>query len=188
MAKINALETYSNTDLSHMQIVYLSHYGFPYDEIAKITRYAKSTVKNYVRKFSDLLDKALDTFYHITQKAKKEFFGKRQLVYLFKFFDENGNLICSKVGTTTRLPEQRLKEELKYYQKHNIPVADAKMCSILDCGELPAEGAESALRAYFIRRHPKTFCKNDRFFDLDISERTFNKVVKNYLEEPEKSA
>ena len=102
-------------------------------------------------------------------------------MYLYKFYDENGSLICSKVGTTTRLPEERLKEEITYYRKHNIPVANAKICSVIDCGELPAEGAESITRALFIRKSPKAFCKNDRFFGVDIATRTFNKIVQDYL-------
>lgn len=182
MTKISALQKYDDPKLAHMQIVYLYHYNFPYDKIAEITHYAKSTVKAYVSKFYDLLEEAKKIFYHIPEKLKQITFGKRELVYLFKFYDEKNELVCSKVGTTTRTPEQRIKEEIKYYQKHDIPVAKAEICSVIDCGELPAEGAESQTRAYFIRRHPKAFCKNDRFFGLDISVRTFNKVVKNYLE------
>ena len=182
MTKISALEKYSDSTLAHKQIVYLYHYNFPYDKIAEITGYQKSTVKAYVRKFHDLLEEAKKIFYHITQEVKKITLGKRQLVYLFKFYDEKNKLVCSKVGTTTRTPEQRMKEELKYYQNHNIPVAKAEICSVIDCEELPAEGAESQTRAYFIRKHPKAFCKNDRFFGVDIPPRTFNKIVKNYLE------
>jgi hypothetical protein len=188
MTKISALEKQTDTKLAYMQIVYLHHYEFPYDKIAEITGYAKSTVKNYVRKFADLLEEAKKTFYHITQKITKEVFGKRQLVYLFKFYDEKNELVCSKVGTTTRLPQQRLKEEIKYYQNHDIPVTKAEICSVIDCGDIPAEGAESVTRAYYIRRHPKTFCKNDRFFNLDIAPRTFNKIVNNYLENTEEIA
>lgn len=107
--------------------------------------------------------------------------GGKQLVYLYKFYDENNELICSKVGTTTRLPEQRLKEETKYYRKHDIPVDNAKICSVIDCGELPAEGAESITRALFIQKYPNAFKKNDRFFGVDLPTRTFNKIVNNYL-------
>ena len=182
MTKISALQKYDDPKLAHKQIVFLYHYDFPYDKIAEITGYQKSTVKTYVRKFSDLLEEAKEIFYHITKKAKTVIFGKHELVYLFKFYDEKNELVCSKVGTTTRTPEQRIKEEIKYYQKHDIPVAKAEICSVIDCGDLPAEGAESQTRAYFIRRHPKAFCKNDRFFGINIPVRTFNKVVKDYLE------
>ena len=108
--------------------------------------------------------------------------GKRQLCYLYKFYNSEGELICSKVGTTTRLQEERLKEEITYYKKHNIPVESAKICSVIDCGELPAEGAESITRALFIRKYPSAFCKNDRFFGVDIPTKTFNKIVNDYLQ------
>ena len=182
MKKINVFDTYEDTDLKHLQVIYLDKHGFTPEEISKWTSYAVSTIKGYVKKFADLVEKAFETFYHITLKAKKVLHGGKQLCYLYKFYDKNGKLICSKVGTTTRLPEQRLKEEIKYYQKHGIEVETGEICSVIDCGAIPAEGAESITRAYFIRRHPEAFCKNDRFFDVDISTKTFNKVVTDYLE------
>ncbi len=179
--KINALEKYEETETKRMQIVYLHKYNFSIEEIAKYTGYAISTIKSYINKFSDLLEKACKTFYHITQKVKSTIQAGKQLVYLFKFYDADKNLICSKVGTTIRLPEQRLKEEIRYYKKHNMPVESAEICSVIDCGELPAEGAESYTRAYFIKKHPKQFKKNDRFFNINIGTRTFNKLVNEYL-------
>lgn len=183
MPKINPLQNFNKdeTELRHLQTIYLDSQNFSFDEISKWTGYTVSTIKHYVKKFFYLLDEANEIFYKITKKAKLILKGKKQLVYLYKFYDENNNLICSKVGTTTRLPEERLKEEIVYYKKHNIPVARGKICSVIDCGELPAEGAESITRALFIRNTPKAFCKNDRFFGVDISTRMFNKIVKSYL-------
>lgn len=180
--KIDVFQNFEDTEFKRMQVVYLDKYDFTPKEIAKWTNYTESTIKTYIKKFSNLLDKACKTFYHITQKVKKVLKGGKQLVYLFKFYDKHGTLICSKVGTTTRLPEQRLKEEIKYYQKHGIDVDHAEMCSIIDCGAIPAEGAESITRASFIHKYPSAFCKNDRFFDVDIPTRTFNKIVNQYLE------
>ncbi len=167
--------------MKHLQVIYLNEHGFTGSEIAKWTGYAIATIKTYVRKFSNLVEKAKETFYHITLKVKKVLRGGKQLCYLFKFYTKKGELICSKVGTTTRLPEQRLKEEIKYYQKHGLDVETGEICSVIDCGAIPAEGAESHSRAYFIRRHPDAFHKNDRFFGVDIPTRTFNKIVTNYL-------
>lgn len=183
MKKIDVFQTFEDTETRHLQVIYLNHHGFDFKEIAKWTRYAESTVRNYIRIFADLAEKAIETFYHITQKVKKVLRGGKQLVYLYKFYSKNDELICSKVGTTTRLPEQRLKEEIKYYQAHNIPVTRGEICSVIDCGAIPAEGAESITRAYFIRRFPDTFHKNDRFFGVDLPTRTFNKIVGNYLAE-----
>ena len=97
--------------------------------------------------------------------------------------DAKVELICSKVGTTTQLPEQRLAQEIKYYREHGIPVERTEICSVIDCGTIPAEGAESITRAAFIRKYPDAFKKNDRFFGIDIPAVTFNRIVKNYLAE-----
>lgn len=179
--KVSVFQDFEDTGMKHLQVVYLDSHGFTPAEISKWTGYVVATIKNYVRKFANLLEKAKKTFYHVTQKTKKVLRGGKQLVYLFKFYDAENELICSKVGTTTRLPEQRLKEEIKYYRKREIPVDHADICSVIDCGDIPAEGAESVTRAAFIRNHRETFKKNDRFFGLDIPTRTFNKIVNEYL-------
>lgn len=179
--KIDVFQTFEDTDTKRLQLIYLDKHGFTPKEISKWTGYAISTIQTYIRKFADRLEEACKKFYHITLKAKKVLRGGKQLVYLFKFYDKHGKLICSKVGTTTRLPEVRLTEEIKYYRKHGIEVENAEICSVIDCGSIPAEGAESHTRAFFIRKHPDAFCKNDRFFGIDIATRTFNKLVTEYL-------
>ncbi len=93
-----------------------------------------------------------------------------QKCYLFRFFDSEGNLIFSKVGTTTKPILTRIKSELREYEKW-----DAVSCVIdrvYDCGHLPAEGMESYFRWEYIRRHPEAFRKNDRFFNVafDLTE------------------
>lgn len=181
--KIDVFQEFSDTGTKHLQVVYLNSHGFTPEEIKKWTGYAVSTIKGYVKKFAGLIEKARKTFYHITLKVKKVLRGGKQLVYLYKFYNAEGELICSKVGTTTRLPEQRLKEEIKYYRKHNIPVATAEICSVIDCGVYPAEGAESVTRAAFIHRFPDAFKKNDRFFGVDLPTKTFNNIVNTYLAE-----
>ena len=183
MAKVDVFQRFEDTDTKRMQVVYLDSCGFTPAEIRKWVEYAESTIKGYIKKFADLLEKAKKYFYHVTKKVKAVLRGGKQLVYLFKFYDSDGKLICSKVGTTTRLPEQRLQEEIKYYRNHGIPVESTEICSVIDCGAIPCEGAESITRAAFIRKYPEAFCKNDRFFGVDIPTRTFNQIVKNYLAE-----
>lgn len=167
--------------LKKLQVIYLEHYNFSRDRIKEITHYAKSTIRSYISQFSNLLSEALKTFYHIIAPAVDTFREKHQLVYLFKFYDKDERLLCSKIGTTTRTVEQRIKEEIRYYRKHNIPVESALICSVMDCGDIPAEGAESILRAHFIAQYPEHYCKNDRFFDINIDITEFNKVIKEYL-------
>lgn len=179
--KLDVFQQYDEIETKQMQVVYLNDNGFSKEEIAKYTGYAISTIKRYISKFKNLLEKAKNTFYHITQKVKSITQAGKQLVYLFKFYRADNELICSKVGTTIRLPETRLREEINYYRKHDIPVERAEICSVIDCGDLPAEGAESYTRAYYIKKFPGNFKKNDRFFNVDIKTRTFNKLINEYL-------
>ena len=181
MEKINVLQEYNDSRTRWLQVVYLNEYGFSMEIIQKWTCYAISTIKNYIRKYHYLLDEAKKMFYHVTQDIKILLMGGREICYLFKFYNANGVLIFSKVGTTTRLPEQRLNEELRYYKKKGLSVEYGEIISLIDCGLIPAEGAESVARGYFIKKHPSAFYKNDRFFDVDISKKEFDNVVLDYL-------
>ena len=182
--KIDALQKFNKDDthIRHLQTVYLDSHGFKLEDIAELTGYTITTIRSYLYKFKDLLEEAKKTFYKITLKIKKEYYAGKQYVYLFKFYNKEIGTI-SKVGMTTQLPTQRLKQEIKYYIEHGLNIEDSKICSVIDCGEIPADGAESQTRAYFIRRYPKAFKKNDRFFGVNLSTRTFNTVVMNYLNE-----
>lgn len=179
--KLDVFQKFDDAIWKRMQIVYLDYYGFPVETIQEYVGYAVSTIKTYAKKFAHWIEKAKKLFYHITQNLKQELLAGKQLVYLFKFFDEAHNLVCSKVGTTTQLIEARLKQEMRYYNSHNMPVVSAEICSVIDCGDIPAEGAESFVRSYYIKKFPDKFHKNDRFFGADIPPRTFNKIVKYYL-------
>lgn len=93
-----------------------------------------------------------------------------QKCYLFRFFDSNGNLIFSKVGTTTKPILIRIKSELREYEKWGA--VSCVIDRVYDCGAMPAEGMESYFRWEYIRRHPTAFRKNDRFFNVafDLAE------------------
>lgn len=105
-----------------------------------------------------------------------------ELCYLFEFYDENNNLICSKVGTTKRTIRQRLIEELRNKTYKAMGATKAIVNRVYECGDLPSEGLESLLRAEYIKQFPHSFKKNDRFigevFDFELCDR----IAKNYLE------
>lgn len=109
---------------------------------------------------------------------------KAQRCYLFKFYDEKNRPIFTKIGTTTVSALKRLKQEITYYTKHDIEIAKVTICGIVDCGDLPAEGLESYLRACFIRDFPEGFHKNDRFFDMDIPTEYFFTCAEYYFNTP----
>jgi hypothetical protein len=103
----------------------------------------------------------------------------KETVYFFKFYSNN-ELLFNKIGTTTRNVISRLKEEIGYYS-NSFDLTKVEIHRIVDCGEYPAEGAESVLRAELIKQYPKAFRKNDRFFNVDISPNFFDQILNNYL-------
>ena len=50
MPKINPLQNFNKdeTDLRHLQVVYLNDQNFSFEEISKWTGYAVSTIKGYI--------------------------------------------------------------------------------------------------------------------------------------------
>lgn len=164
-----------------------------FEEISKQVGLAKSTVQNYIRyKYSNLLDKAKKIFNKFFRKSRRNYSkaiqtnnvdlldNAKEKCYLFRFYDANNNLVCSKVGTTTRKITQRLKEELrsKTYSNCVYAVIDR----VYDCGEMPAEGLESLIRAEYIRKYPNLFKKNDRFIKTLFDLEEIDKIVQNYLQ------
>lgn len=101
-------------------------------------------------------------------------------VYLFKFFNESDEILWTKIGTTTRNYLERCKREIYDYNKAGHGVAKVIIENVLNCGDTPAEGFESQLRADFIKAFPSTFRKNDRFFNIDIPVETFNSICAKY--------
>lgn len=105
-----------------------------------------------------------------------------QKCYLFEFYNSENELVCSKVGTTTRKVIQRLKEEMRSKTYKKLDCVKAVVKRVYDCGDMPAEGAESYFRAYYIKQFPNSFKKNDRFmneyFDFDFAD----KLMENYLQ------
>ena len=130
-----------------------------------------SKVKTLARKY------ILDTENMIVKVIKQV---ADTIISLVNNGDEEGNLQFSKVGTTTRKVSQRLKEEIRSYRK-NFSIGYAVIESVFNCGDLPAEGAESYCRAKFIKQYPHTFKKNDRFIGINIPVDDFNDIVKSYL-------
>ena len=183
----NPFERYETVAEKHLQVVYLySRLRLTAEKVAKITGYAVSTVKTYARKFVDLLKAATEYFeepFNTVIKVLCPSLGKAKAekCYLFKFYDNADNLLFSKIGTTTRAIKARLKEEIKAYRKGGFDIGKAEICEVIDCGELPAEGAESICRAEFIRQYKGTFKKNDRFMGVDIPTTDFCKIVYAYL-------
>jgi hypothetical protein len=102
-----------------------------------------------------------------------------EAVYFFKFYGEVA-LFFDKVGTSKVDVVARLRDEIGEYSK-KFDIRRVEIHRIMSCGNRPAEGAESALRAELIKQYPEAFRKNDRFFGVDISPAVFDEIVTQYF-------
>lgn len=104
-----------------------------------------------------------------------------EAVYFFRFYGEN-EFLFNKIGTSAKDVVGRLREEIADYSK-NFDVRRVEILRIRSCNGIPAEGAESALRAAFIKKYPTVFRKNDRFFGAEISPLAWDEIVDNFFGE-----
>ena len=95
--------------------------------------------------------------------------------------DKNDESICSKVGTTTRTVQERIREELRSDTYKKMGAVRCIIHRVYDCGEIPAEGLESMFRATYIRKYPNSFHKNDRFIKQKFDLAEADKICKGYL-------
>ena len=72
-----------------------------------------------------------------------------------------------------------MKEHLKAYEK--LGIVKIVVDKVWDCGNLPAEGFESWFRAWYIRRWPEKFNKNDRSFDVDFDLEEAQNIFTQYV-------
>lgn len=189
--------TYDGINERRMQTVYLYHVkNETIQRISEITNYAVGTVKNYVKKFIGLLDAAKEYFTDVVNKVKKRraskydalitwdekapiLPNKTEQFYLLKLLDKDGKIVFSKVGTTTRETTQRMREHLKYYAK--CGVKSIYVDRVWDCGDIPAESFESLFRAYYIRKYPGKFYKNDRFTAVKFNPEEADEIVEKWM-------
>lgn len=101
--------------------------------------------------------------------------------YLFRFLNDENEMVCSKVGTTTRKVLQRLKEELRSNTYKNLGCTKAIIERVYDCGDIPAEGLESYFRAKYIKKYPDSFKKNDRFMNQFFDLCEADNIVQEYF-------
>ena len=206
MEKFNAYVRHDVATFRQMQVVFLSvECGLHPAEIAEITEYAVSTVRNYIRKYADLADLARAYFcvvevepevepvnvlyrkFRDGRSVPMEFmpnFGENlsneEMVYFFKFYGADG-LLFDKIGTTTKNAVSRLRDEIGEYSK-KFPIDRVEIHRIRSCNGIPAEGYESQLRAKLIADHPTAYKRNDRFFGADIPAEIFDQICDQFAE------
>lgn len=201
--------TYETTQEKHWQAIYL-YQTMTASEVAEVTGYAPTTVRNYYNKYRAELPVAVIFFEkgHSTVPVRRQtvkhnerriFFGDTEInwlnetenkdtnsgekAYLFRFYEKNNpEPVFSKIGTTAKSCLGRLKDEIRYYNKAGFSINKVEICEIWDCGEMPAESYESFMRALLIKRFPNTWKKNDRFFGVTIPTEIFVNLCQQYAE------
>ena len=126
--------------------------------------------KRWAREY--IIDPINQTITKIVNCVSSSFEGN--YFYLMRAFDDRG-LLFSKIGTTTRTVEQRMREHYKSYAK--LGVISIICDKVYDSRDIPPECFESYFRAKYIKQYPNTFVKNDRFmgvtFDLQQADEIF---------------
>lgn len=115
----------------------------------------------------------------VIEKVPVIFARGTKLCYLFKFYNSNGEIVYTKVGTTERTIRERLSEELRQYRKNN-DISYATVESVFDTGEMFPEGAQDYVKGTWMRKYNKHYVRNDRF-TCDIATEEFNNLVNDYL-------
>lgn len=151
-------------------------------ELAKI--YFVNPINQTIIKIADVLGKRrgkYDGKIQISTEISADYDKGKEKCYLFTFYNENDEMVCSKVGTTTRKIVERLKEELKSKTYKEMGCVRAVVNRVYDCGDLPAEGLESYFRAMYIKQYPQSFKKNDRFMNTFFDLQKADEIAQAYL-------
>lgn len=196
------------TEAKHAQIYFLYHVAhIPRKQIALITGYSAvylSKMRNNVANYAELAAKLfIDTRHKATNEPVSVSLNRRcgnrdvpmnmlagagadsdrtNKVYLFKFYDDFGKIIFTKIGTTTRTCEGRLRDEIGYYiNKGGYPINYVDICRIYETGDIVPELVESAIRANLGKDYMANFKNNDRFMHTDIPTTLFDKLFHEYM-------
>lgn len=145
--------------------------------IADAARYAWKFVKKGVAMLGISIHPNID--WNGIEPIKVRKGEKIQQLYLIRLLDKDGDLIYSKVGTTTRSTQSRMKEHLRYYYDNGV--RSIQVTRLWNCGNMDAEGLESQFRAHYIKSYPGTFKKNDRFINVEFDLEEADRIAASYL-------
>lgn len=145
--------------------------------VADATRYAWKFVKKGVAMLGITIHPNID--WNGIEPIKVCKGEKVQQLYLIRLLDKDGDLIYSKVGTTTRSTQSRMKEHLCYYYDNGV--RSLQVTRLWNCGVMEAEGLESEFRAHYIKAYPGTFKKNDRFINVEFDLEEADHIAASYL-------
>ena len=183
VAKMNEADT-SYQRKKWFEVALALYENFPvlreiWDYMNTARLYVDRFVKRVAEKVKQAIDCNLPPRMRIIWNNIEKMPNNVQQCYLIRLLDRNKELIWSKVGTTTKATQKRMAQHLDYYKKDGVRFVE--VVRLWSCGDMDAEGAESMFRSYYIKKHPNTFRKNDRFtgveFDLEEADKLFADYV-----------
>lgn len=155
--KYNVYEKQTDMEVRNAQIVYMYHELKMYPkEISKYVDLALSTIRNYARKFIDLLDKARQWFAN-----SYKYIGEIKNIpcaYILEFFNNNNERMFLKVGKTKHI-EIRITQLIKKYKATRVEIKQIFYTK----SENFAEIIESMLREHYQNKENSGYIKLDRF-------------------------
>ena len=170
---INEALQNENLEIRNEAIVYASKkMNYKNSKIAQITRLATSTIRTYVKKFIDLLEKAIKRFEKIITK-----YLVKPTTYIIEFYEDEEltKPMFLKVGKTANL-NNRHKQLKDYYKKsckvENVYPLVKKIYQFED--EEDALTFENELRKFYKAKENSIFIKNDRFKNVKFDEKELN--------------
>lgn len=135
--------------------------------------------KRFVRKVAVAVENTLPPRMRVEWNGIERMPDGVQQCYLIRLLDRNKELIWSKVGTTTKATQKRMTQHLDYYKKDGVKFVE--VVRLWDCRGIDAEGLESEFRAHYIKKHPGTFRKNDRFTGVEFDLAEADEIMEKYL-------
>ena len=135
--------------------------------------------KRFAKKVAEIVEVNLPPRMRVEWNGIEKMPEGVQQCYLIRLLDRNKELIWSKVGTTAKATQKRMAQHLTYYKKDGVKFVE--VVRLWNCGNVDAEGLESEFRAHYIKKHPGTFRKNDRFTGVEFDLEEADKIVEKYL-------
>ncbi len=175
----NALQSY-NLEERNEAIVYASErLNYPSKKIAELTRLTIATIKIYVKKFINLLEKAIRRFEQVVNEIIESISEKKAyFTYIIDYYSnkELTNKLALKVGKTAREVDVRNEENEKTYAyTYNVDKVFGKVRKVYAFEtEQDALIFEDTLRDFYARQENAIYIPNDRFINVEFNEEKLN--------------
>jgi len=170
---LNCYNHYEDADTKRLQVVYLNQVKkLPPKKISEYVDYALSTIRNYIWKFKDMIDRAIALFekgIETILQIKKEYYA-----YIMRIWSRN-KLMYTKIGYSCD-PKRRAKEHLKKYGATNVEIVQLYKFDNDDDGYT----MENILRKYFKGKEGSIFIPRDRFQNVSCTENDLNILNERY--------